>query len=267
MPPKKDIQNPTTIEDLGKMIQQFQTSVTSQLSTITVRLDSLESLHSKFDELESKFENMAIDNTTMKGKIQERDETIKKLNITINHLESSVNRIDQYNRSWSVRIFNINLTESEESNPIICKKKAYNVFLPMLEAAAKEGLLATVPTPDQLLEVAHVLPGKAGQPKPMICRFLNRDTRSICFRLKKDHAARTPAASSGRGSTTSEGRFINPFFEDLSRHNFSILRDMNSDSRVQACWSVNGSLRYRLVNSDSVKKVPLNATSIDEILK
>lgn len=266
MPPKKDAV-PSSIEDLGKMIANLQLSITSQLSTITNRLDSLEGLHTRFDELEEKFVELSNENLSMKEAIKERDSTITKLHTTISNMESSINRMDQYNRSWSVRVFNIPLKDNEENNPQLVKTRVFNVFLPILEGAVKDGLLHSVPAPDLLLEVAHVLPGKTGQHKPIICRFLNRDMRTLCFRLKKKYAAREPPASNNRGTVTTEGRIINPFFEDLSKLNYSLMRDLISDSRVQASWSVSGSIRYRLVNSDQVKKVPSNATCVDDILK
>ncbi len=66
--------------------------------------------------------------------------------------------------------------------------------------------LATVPDIEQLLEVAHVLPGPVGFPKPIIIRFYNCNLRDICFRLKKFYAPKEEARSpGGRGGGTSGG--------------------------------------------------------------
>ncbi len=44
------------------------------------------------------------------------------------------------------------------------------------------------------------------------------------------------------------------------------MRQLNTDPRCKACWSVNGQLRYKLNNSDAVLKVPALFNSVDELL-
>jgi len=57
--------------------------------------------------------------------------------------------------------------------------------------AVERKIITTVPTTvDQILELAHVLPGKAGHPKPVIMRFLNRNTKDMVFKLKKFYSPR-----------------------------------------------------------------------------
>ena len=131
-------------------------------------------------------------------------------------------------------------------------------------------LYCLVPSPrisfpelDQLLERAHVLPAtKAGAIKPIICRFLNRDCKAVCFRLKKKYATKT--ADSGAGERP---RYAFPFYEDLSSAVFRKMKEMQADSRVDSCWSVNGQLRYRLTGTNTVKKVSRVLEPIDAILK
>ncbi len=258
MPPKKDTtSNPATIEDLAKLM-------TAQYNGISNRLDNFSN---RFDSLEAKMEELSEENAELKEAVKERETTISNLSKTVSDLEARLNKMDQYNRSWSVRILNVSLTDNEASNAAAVKQRAYEVFLPILEGAVRDGALPVVPSADQLLEVAHILPGKSGQAKPIICRFCNRNTRSTCFRLKKDYAARTPPASASRAGATSEGRYLYPFYEDLSAANFGLLCDLNGDSRVKVAWSMNGQIRFRLTNSEDVKKVPFGVLDIDSILK
>jgi hypothetical protein len=117
-----------------------------------------------------------------------------------------------------------------------------------------------------------VLPGKPGANKPIITRFYNRVMRTLCLRLKKDLATRSPARRTTRTETREgsgpeeRGRIIFPFYEDLTFPTFTKMRALNMDSRIQACWSVNGQLRYKLANSDTIHKVHSVLDTVDTIL-
>ena len=140
------------------------------------------------------------------------------------------------------------------------------MFLPILSiltGAYSEDLIPRIPTCEQLLERAHVLPAsKAGATKPIICRFLNRDYKAICVRLKKKYATKT--AQPGPGDRP---RYAFPFYEDLLAAVFKKMKEIQADSRVESCWSVNGQLRYRLTGTDTVKKVTRVLEPIGSILK
>ncbi len=103
---------------------------------------------------------------------------------------------------------------------------------------------------------------KPGATKPIICRFLNRDYRAVCFRLKKEFATRT-------AQDTSDNRpwYAYPFYEDLRTATFKKMKEMHADPRVDTCWSINGQLRYKLTGSDSIKRVKQIMDPIDSILK
>ena len=46
-----------------------------------------------------------------------------------------------------------------------------------------------------------------------------------------------------------------PFFEDLTTANFRKMWALVADSRVLACWSVAGQLRFRLNGEEEIRKV------------
>jgi hypothetical protein len=96
----------------------------------------------------------------------------------------------------------------------------------------------------------------------------------MLFRLNREFAPRAPAgAAAGAGANTrgaqraEGGRFIYPFFEDLTWVNFDKLRAISNHLDVQSCWSVGGSLRFKLKNSDSDRKVKSVFSTVDDILK
>jgi hypothetical protein len=245
-------------------------SILAQLTNINNRLDKVDLLNEQLNNIEESMKTMAADNTTIK-------QTLANNQSAIANLQSNQNRIDQYNRSWSVRIMQLQLSPDEESNPFHLVDTVYNkVFLPILKGAWDQKLIKTIPSCEQLLERAHVLPAaKPGSIKPIICRFYNRDYRAICFRLKKDYAAREATGSAQSGGGASGGvsggakayRYAFPFYEDLTTTTFKKLKEIQADSRVESCWSVNGQLRYRLVGSELVKRVKQTTDSTETILK
>ena len=146
------------------------------------------------------------------------------------------------------------------------------------------------------MEVAPVLPGPAGQPKPIIMRYYNRNVRDLCFRLKKHFAPRAGrggageggagggGARGGRGGAAGEagsevgseeaggfegrGRYLYPFFEDLTRAWFQKMRAIAKDSRVRACWTVKGQIKSVLNSKpEEVRRVDYLLDSLDIILK
>jgi hypothetical protein len=183
---------------------------------------------------------------------------------SISSIQGSQVSMDQYNRPWSVRIMELQLSAEDEANPFRLVETVYTkVFLPILTGALSEDLIPRIPPCDQLLERAHVLPAsKAGAVKPIICRFLNCDYKAVCFCLKKNNAPKT--ADSGAGERP---RYAYPFYEDLFSAVFKKMKELQADSRVDSCWSVNGQLRYRLTGTDAVKKVSRVLEPIDTILK
>jgi len=205
-----------------------------------------------------------------------------------NYLENRLHSLEQHHRGWSARVLNVPIPPEEENNNFKVRDIVYNVALcPILEGAVQKKIIPDFPTADQLLEMAHVLPGKAGQPKPIILRFFNRNMRDVIFRMKKLYAPRQnlngrggasgasgasgPSGASGGGGGGGDeerGRFLYPIYEDLTKTTFQKMRAISQDSRVKACWTVKGQIRFTL-NRDvnEVKRVTSLLDSLDSILK
>jgi hypothetical protein len=261
-----------TVADLEEII----VSMSASLDGITSKLSNMEDL------LNASLE----ENKQLKAELAEKNKTIGDMACKLNLLEMGLNKADQYQRSWSVRVANIPLTAEEEKDPAAVKKKVYDLALrPILVGAQVKGLISSVPDADGLLEVAHILPAKTGTAKPIITRFYNRNLRSICLRLRKEFAPRM--GGSGRGGGTESGRagaggasgaarsedpegrgrYSFPVFEDLTRANFLKMRELALHDKVQSCWSINGQLRFKLNNSPNVYRVKSVFESADQIIQ
>lgn len=272
-------------ETLGEVLN-ILAKLSSQFTTFGARLDAVDGMRAQLTGLEAKFAAMEAklviqleENKLLKADLSLKTKAMEDMLTNNSFLEAKCNELEQYNRSWSVRIQNIPLTEEEEKSPAKTRDKVYNLaLLPILAGAKERGDISIIPEADQLLEVAHVLAGKPGENKPVIARFYNRIDKALCLRLKRDFAPRKARqAATGRkeasggdpgpGTRQEErGWFAYPFTEDLTRLNFTKMRAISRDPKVHACWSINGALRFRLVDSNVVKKVHSVFDSVESII-
>jgi hypothetical protein len=252
MPPKKV----TPVESESETDHKLD-AIMAQLSTMNRRLDKVDLLSEQLGNIEESMRNLAAENSAIKS-------TIASTQSTLHTIQGNQVKMDQYNRSWSVRVMELPLSPEDEANPFRLVETVYEkVFLPILKGAHDNDLIPKIPSCEQLLERAHVLPApKPGATKPIICRFLNRDYRAVCFRLKKDYATRLPPAASDK-----RPRYAHPFYEDLSATTFKKMKEIQADPRVESCWSINGQLRFKLTGSDVIKRVNQVLDPIDSIIK
>jgi hypothetical protein len=254
---------------------------TELIKLMESRFDSIDNKLNKVDAIEMKLHNMEVllkslteENKQIRTELKDKNKMIEDMQKTINNQENRLNHLDQHHRSWGARVLNVPLTKEEEQEPTEVIQKVYDlVMLPVLTGAKNAGKLKHIPTAEQLIEVAHPLPGKTGENKPIIMRFYNRNMKALIFRNKREFAARivnkkTGGASGAAGGAREDprGRYCFPLYEDLTRANLMKMREITADSRTQACWSVNGQLRFKLVNSDIVRKVGSVLDSLDTIL-
>jgi len=167
-----------------------------------------------------------------------------------------------------VRILGLPLPEAEAHDPIAVMRHVHErVLSPILRGAVEKGLLRTIPTVDQILETAHVLPAKPNTAAPIICRFFSRNTRALIFRLKKEYADRLLGTTGNSQHSRGNGKLRYPIYEDLTRTNFFKMRAIAQHEAVHSCWSVSGSLRFKLNGENRIRKVKNILDSVDKIIE
>jgi hypothetical protein len=150
----------------------------------------------------------------------------------------------------------------ESSNKAVKKIVYDSLLLPIFKGAVAKGDMMNIPPVENILENAHILPVKGDGKKPVIVRFFEREVRDIVFRNKKEHAPRGRPAHAGQ-----PGRYLFPFFEDLTKTNFAKMRAIAAHESVAACWSSRGNLKYKLKDSEAVRSVHNVFDPIEKILR
>jgi hypothetical protein len=264
----------------------------SDMDRLLARFDNIDAKLAKIEVIETKVSNVEVllkdlnqKNKTLNAELALKEKQLCDMQAAINQQEVRINHVDQYHQNWSAQVVNVPLTGEEEQDVDAVVQKVYNlVLLPILNGAKHAGQLRTIPTADQLLEVAHVLPGKPGNPKPIIMRFFSCTLKAICFRFMREYVPREPAktgrpatqsiggqetgraAGGGESSGANRGRYAFPLHEDLTRANLAKLKALSADPRTQSCWSINGVIKFKLVNSSDIRKVGSILNSQDTIL-
>lgn len=228
---------------------------------------TIASFSTRFDKLEGLLANTVKENKELKKVISDRDSEINRLSVKLNDLE-------QYGRSWSIRILDLPIPADEAEDPLRVMQHVYDgVLAPILKGAVQQKALTFLPPVDQILETAHILPSKPNSVPPIICRFYSRNIRALIFRFKRDFAPRHPAdrqqqqqQQPGSSKRMVSGKFKHPLFEDLTRTNFHKMRALASHELVQSCWSVSGNLRFKLKNEERIRRVKCVFDPIEKII-
>jgi hypothetical protein len=277
---KTTVQSGEHSDEDDRSMMDIIKNMSSQLSSLTAKMEKIDTIESEVKNLRVLLSDLKSENVQLKADARENERKLSEMNERNNHLEDRLNNLEQHHRGWGARILNVPLTPEEEADNNRVRDIVFNIALrPILEGAVAKNLLSKVPTADQLLETAHVLPGKAGQPKPIIMRFYNRNVRDVCFTLKKYYAPRVEQSGGGRGGAArggdegaggfeGRGRYLYPLYEDLTRATFLKMRAITNDERVKACWTIKGQIRFVLhKNEKDVRRVQSLLTPLDDILK
>ena len=213
-----------------------------KLAHITLKLE-------KLDRMEQTMEEIKTENRQLRAALTAKEGEIQSLNHRLIELE-------QYTRGSSICVLNVPLTNKEERNNSVVADKLYNlVLLWLLNGAMESEAISTVPIRDQLIEKAQILPGKPeehkpGEHKPIIAWFYNQELKAVCFQHKKQ-----------------AGSYCFPFYEDLTKANFTMMHTIGALKDVQSCWSVNSQIRFKMVDSTVVKKVSSIYNTVENIIR
>ena len=126
-----------------KQLEDIIASLNGKLESMERKLDALEGLPGTVAKLESMVEASYAENNILKVSLEYKEKQIDALELKINSLE-------QYNRSWSIRVNGLVLTSEEEKCMETVKRKVYNcLLLPILNGAVDNGDLEEVPNSRQ----------------------------------------------------------------------------------------------------------------------
>jgi chromosome segregation ATPase len=123
--------SPETLEDVISVLK----SLSAKFDTFSTKLTSVEALSkqvkamdTKIASLEAKLVDVLETNKTLKAEIQAKDKALDDLSSSYTNLVSRCNELEQYNRSWSARVFNIPLSDEEEKDGTTTKEMLGTLF-------------------------------------------------------------------------------------------------------------------------------------------
>jgi hypothetical protein len=227
--------------------------------------EKLSALMQKMETLTTTIRGLKKENEELKDKLLNQAEEIAELRNELNERET-------YSRSWSVRFINIQLPTGQETNTRVVMDSHYTQLIrPILEGALAKKEISNIPSCENLLETAHILPGK-GPNKPVIARFYSRYWKGLIFKYRREFAPRestgaaTAAAAGGaRGGQSRPARMKYPFFEHLTSTTFKQLKAIQSHEEVQSAWTVSGNIKFKLKSSDTIYKVSSIFDTVDSL--
>jgi hypothetical protein len=231
---------PRSVEESVGVITAQLENIIEKLSHTNERLDQQEE---RFKKLEQMLVNSQQETSQLKEQLVNKDHKIVELN-------NKINEVEMHQRSYNVRIFNFPLDSEVNDTRNVLSQVYEKQLRPVLEGAVAKGRIKSVPTADQLLETAHILPGKDNKPKPIICRFYNWFYRTVFLQLRREFA---PKTNSGGG----DGRqtYLYPTYEDITGVMLSKMREISNHPTIKSCWAAGGVLRFKLQDSDTINRV------------
>ena len=247
---------------------------TKESTKTTLTMEEMQAeMNSKLTTLMEKFEILEASLVAVSREKETLKVTVAEQAVELAELRNSLNEREQYARSWSMRILNIPVPSGNETDTRCVMQAVYdNLIHPILEGARVKGDIVHVPDCETLLETAHILPGKSEGHKPVIARFFSRYWRNLVFRNRKEFSPRetstssTAPSSSTRSSGVRTARMRFPFFEDLTKATFTKLSSIKQQERVLSAWTVNGSIRFKLRDNNTIFCVPNIQESFENII-
>ena len=180
MPPKSK-----SLEDLVAGISDKLDSISEQLQAVKDRQDKQDA---KLTHLEQHLEKYEAANAEL------RKENIElKRNVTT--LKEKVNNLEQRNRAPCARIFDIPIAGDSSDNNNVAVQLYQKLLLPILNGATTSGLLEKIPSLNETIETAHILPGPKPN-MPILCRFKSLRIKQS----KREYAPRAPSRGDKQGA-------------------------------------------------------------------
>ena len=173
--------------------------------------------------------------TDMATKTAERKAELDGLKKEVQLQKFELDRLEQYSRCESIRICGIAETAGEDTDDVV------------RELAADIGV--TLKPED--ISVSHRLPGRPGSTRPIIVKFVHRNSKTAMMKSKRKLR-----------DANRKGVYIN---DDLTPLRAKMARILRHDPPTQSVWSIDGRIFCTIMeNGNEVKKV---VDSPDDLFK
>ncbi len=220
-----------------------------QLNTLTKQQEE------KFEKLEKMLEESRKEVDTLKT-------TVETLNETVAALKTKVFDLEHHSRLYSIRAFNIEIDGNSADTTHVTEQLYTKALLPILRGAVSCGRLKSIPDCDSIIEIAHVLPGKEGKPKPIICRFYSRRIRTLILQCRKEYAPRANTPGPSRRPPP----YLYPLYEDMAAEAHHLLQQLKANEEVSTAWVSGGTIRFKIKEIDTVFRVNSVFDKIETII-
>ena len=139
-----------------KQLEDIIAGLNDKLEIMEKKIDALNGLPGTVARLEAMLEASNAKNANLHAALEHKE-------MQMTTLQLKLNSIEQHNRSWSIRINGMTVSNEVEKNAAAMKQSVFaNLLQPILAGAVECGDLLEVPSAEQLLETVHVLPSKDG---------------------------------------------------------------------------------------------------------
>ena len=229
----------------NKSLKDLVSGISAQLETISEQLQAVRDRQDKQDEKFERLEKL-LDASTTENIALKKENAELKSDVLV--LKEKVNNLEQRNRAVCTRIFDLPIAGDAADNNNVAVQLYQKLLFPILSGAKDSGKVKSIPNMSDTIETAHILPGPKPN-KPILCRFKTPFIKQLIMQGKKEFAPRGPS----RGDKP--GPLLYPIFHDITRDSYLLMKKLGSDERVQASWFDNGAIRFRLTNSDAVRRV------------
>ncbi len=213
----------------------------------------------RFDKMEESLKEMKKENSSLKNRV----EVLEKENSS---LKSKLHDLELHTRASNVRVFGLTPAVDDFNFEDLSEQLYKDVFTPILEGAVRKGRIKTIPPKKRLIESAHPLMGKEGKPRPIICRLVNGFYRTVILQCQREFGVRSRRQGPGPPDSVRPPPLLHPVYEDSSAELYRFKQRLSAQTGIAAAWIAGGAVRFKLTDSDSIKRVRDIFAPIEDII-
>lgn len=194
-----------------------------------MKKDLEDKFRERADKQSEAIEGLAMENEHLRELIANQRRTIQDLQTKVTDCDKrskAAMQMGNYNEQYS-RKFNIKIMNYPE-------KKDEDLRETFVTDIVKEKLNVTITSSD--IQAIHRIPGKAGQPKPVIVKMINSEVKSKIMRVKKN--------------LPKEGLNL---VDDVTQLNMGLITRLRESERFENVWYFNGSVYGKTAEGTKLK--------------